>query len=103
MGVKIGQLISLPSININLVVIPGDYILPSGNTYTNLPSALAGRSTFMSVRYENSNTTILTQEVKPAAAGAQSIYRRTGSQVEGFTLHGTFVFNGWYSFVGSAV
>ncbi|MDE5234319.1 hypothetical protein GST45_17820 [Serratia marcescens] len=101
MGVKISQLIQLPPINLNLIVIPGEYVLIKDNTYQNLPAALAGRTVHMIVRYENFNTTLLSQELRPATAGTQVIYRRTASQDEGYSLHGTFGFSEYYVFNGT--
>jgi hypothetical protein len=102
MTVRIGATIQLPSCNLNSVIIPGDYVLPSGNTYANFPPELTGRTIFMQVKYENFNTTLLSQELKPVT-GAQSIFRRTGSQASGSLLHGTFGFNVYYSFTGTVV
>lgn len=102
MGVKIGQLLSLSGGNVNNIIIPGDYVLQSTGTFTNIPSALSGQTLLLSVRYQNFNTTLLAQELKKAGSGQQTWYRRTGSQEVGYKLHGDFVFNGWYGFVGTA-
>lgn len=102
MGVKIGQLISLSGGDLNTLVIPGDYVLKSTGNFTNIPSALSGRTMLLSVRYQNLNTTLLAQELKVAGSGQQTWYRRTGAQDVGYKLHGTFVFNSWYGFVGAA-
>lgn len=103
MGVRLGQLISLPSVNLNMIVVPGEYVLPKEGVYDNLPPALAGRTVHMIVRYENFNTTLISQELRPATSGAQTIYRRTGAQNKGYSLHGTFVFNHFYGFTGTSV
>lgn len=103
MGVKIGQLIRLTTGDLNSFVIPGEYVLASSGTFTNLPTALNGRSVHLIVAYQTIDTTLIAQELRPAASGSQSIYRRTGSQSSGTTLHGAFTFNGWYSFAGTAL
>lgn len=102
MTVRIGAITQLPSCNLNAVIIPGDYVLPSGNTYTNFPTELTGRTVFMQVKYENFNTTLLSHELKPVT-GPQVFFRRTGSQASGSLLHGTFGFNAYYSFTGTVV
>ena len=97
MGVKIGQLLSLSSGDLNSLIIPGEYVLVSTGTFSNLPTALANRTVHVRVEYQNYNTTLLSQELKVATTGSQNWFRRTGSQVDGGTLHGSFVFNPWYT------
>ncbi|EMF7561762.1 hypothetical protein QZP90_19940 [Serratia marcescens] len=102
MGVRLGAVTQLPSCNLNAVIIPGDYILPAGNTYTNLPPDLAGKFVSMRVEYENFNTTLLSQQLAPTA-DAKSFYKRTGSQTSGSLLHGVFGFGSYYVFNGTIV
>lgn len=102
MGVNIGQIIQLPSCNIDLVNIPGEYVLQGSNTYSGLPSALVGKSLRMTVTYINFNTSLISQRLTPVT-GEQVEYIRVGSQSSGSLLHGVFSFESWWYYTGTKV
>lgn len=95
MSQKITYVYSLPSCDINNVVIPGEYQLNSANTYTNAPlsGAYVG---FLIVEQRSQNASMTKQTIEYRISSTTRVFVRVVSNSNsGNILGGTFAFGPW--------